>query len=186
MWINPDSIVVAQGGSLTIQQSTYTNVFTDIYVDGGSLAIDAGAKIRGNIYAYNIGTVEIRGGFRLDSPHDDGNNSVMTEAEARDGIHIYGSGMVDIALGITSPGALVLPAVGSYLEGILGSANKVHVHGVVDATTIRRPDGQGFSNSVLTEIKIAFLCSDADPVTGACRHFGILGGGWKSGAYSHE
>ncbi|MDR2587028.1 MAG: hypothetical protein LBC23_02040, partial [Coriobacteriales bacterium] len=65
MWINPDQIVVAKGGTLIIEGSSYTNVLSDIYVDGGTLIIKAGAKIKGSVYAYNGGTVDIRGEFSL-------------------------------------------------------------------------------------------------------------------------
>ncbi|MDR1185226.1 MAG: hypothetical protein LBK67_10605, partial [Coriobacteriales bacterium] len=53
MWISPDRIVVAQGGELILEPSETFNVLTDIYVDGGTLTIYRGARIKGNIYAYN-------------------------------------------------------------------------------------------------------------------------------------
>jgi uncharacterized membrane protein YgcG len=67
MWISPDKIVVAAGGTLTINKSETTNVLTDIHVDGGTLVIQAGAKIRGKIYTYNGGVVDAKGDYQLDS-----------------------------------------------------------------------------------------------------------------------
>jgi hypothetical protein len=59
MWITPDKIIVAAGGELVIAKSETTNVLTDIYVDGGTLNIQSGAKIKGNIYAYKGAKVNI-------------------------------------------------------------------------------------------------------------------------------
>jgi Tfp pilus assembly protein PilX len=185
MWISPDKIVVAAGGALTIQKSETTNIFTDIYVEGGTLNINENAKIKGNIYAYNGGKVNIQGSFQLLSPHDDGNANVMTEAEAKDGILIYGDQLVGRVDGITSPGTLILPAVGPELVTISGSSNKVHILGTVDGTTVKKPNLQAFTLDVLGLIKAKLLCNDRDPTTGACMHFGFLGGEWIGGVFMH-
>jgi type II secretory pathway pseudopilin PulG len=187
MWINPESVFVAQGGSLTIQASTYLNVLTNIYVDGGALTIEKGAKIKGNIYAYNGGTVRILGDFTLLSPHDNGNNNVLTEDEAKDGIYIYGSQLVGKVDGVTQPGTLILPETAPEFVTIIGSSNKVHILGAIDATTLNNPNRQPFSEQTIEKIKKAkVLCNDRDPITGACRHFGFLGGGWTTEGYARD
>jgi hypothetical protein len=185
MWVSPDQIVVAKGGSLLIESSSYTNVLTDIYVDGGTVTINTGAKIKGNIYAYNGGTVNVTGNFTLLSPHDDGNNNVLTEAEAKDGILIYGSQLVGRVTGVTQPGTLILPGTGPELVVIAGSSNKVHMLGEVDAATLNNPSRQPFSAQTVEAIKKKLLCNDSDLTTGSCRHFGFLGGDWTAGAFGH-
>jgi hypothetical protein len=93
MWISPDKIVVAEGGKLTIESSKTTNVITDIYVEGegSTLIINAGAKIKGNIYAYNGGTVDVRGGFELKA------TSSTEYAPQAGGVFIYGDDAVKAA-----------------------------------------------------------------------------------------
>jgi hypothetical protein len=59
MFIAPEKIVVNEGATLTIEPSTATNIFTDIYVDGGELVIYEGARMQGNIYCYNAGKVTV-------------------------------------------------------------------------------------------------------------------------------
>ncbi|MDR1183730.1 MAG: hypothetical protein LBK67_02920 [Coriobacteriales bacterium] len=186
MWINPNEIVVAAGGELTIQKSAFTNVLTDIYVEGGTLNIDEGAKIKGNIYAYNSGKVNVKGSFQLLSPHDDGNDNVMTEDEVKDGIFIYGDQLVDRMDGITLPGTLTLPATGPDLVTISGSSNKVHILGTVDGTTVRKPNLKEFDSEMLNLIKMKLLCNDSDSTTGACKHFGFLGGGWIGSVFTRS
>jgi type II secretory pathway pseudopilin PulG len=186
MWISPDYILVTKGGSLTIQASSYTNIFTDIYVDGGALNIETGARIKGNIYAYNEGTVNVKGSFTLLSPHDDGKNNVLSEAEAKDGIHIYGSQLVGKIEGVSQPGTLILPATSPTSVVISGSSNKVHMLGTVNKTTLNNPSRQPFAAATVEAIKKTLLCNDRDSTSGACRHFGFLGGGWTAGTYSRE
>jgi hypothetical protein len=185
LWVSPDKIVVAKGGTLHIQESYFTNIFTDIYVDGGTLIIDEGAKIKGNIYAYNGGKVNIQGSFKLLSPHDDGNDNVLTEAEAKDGILIYGDQLVGRVDGITAPGILILPAVGPNDIKITGSSNKVHILGTVDGTTVKNPNLQAFTDEVLGLIKEKLLCMGRNPTTGTCTHFGFLSGEWIGGVFMH-
>jgi hypothetical protein len=187
MWISPDKIVVAAGGALTIQKSETINVLTDIYVEGGTLNIDKEAKIKGNIYAYNGGKVNIKGDFKLFSPHDDGNDNVLTEAEAKDGILIYADQLVGKVDGITSPGILILPKVGPGNVQITGSSNKVHILGTVDGTTVKKPDLTEFDAANLKAIKEALklLCDGRDPTTGTCTHFGFLDGEWIGGVFMH-
>jgi hypothetical protein len=186
MWINPDSIVVAQGGSLTIQQSAYTNVLTNIYVNGGSLVIEAGARIKGNIYVYNGGTVEIQGDFRLDSTHDDGDDSTLTSDEAKNGILIYGSEMAGRASGISALGTLILPALNAGTIKITGSANRVHMLGTIDATTLCDSNHQAFPDTTLRTIRENLLDDGCNPVTGICEHYGPIRGDWAMGEYVHE
>ncbi|MDR1014012.1 MAG: hypothetical protein LBL86_03425, partial [Coriobacteriales bacterium] len=184
MWISPERIVVETGGSLTIQPSAHTNVLTDVYVDGGVLEIEAGAKLKGNIYAYNGGEVRIGGGFTLDSPHDDLDASVLTADEAKDGIHIYGKGLVDVADGILSPGVLVLPKAfdaGALVIG--GSANRVHLHGVHDGSLVHAPDGSSFGQAMRERVQSEVLCRGSDPKTGICTHYGLIGA-WQAGKYA--
>jgi hypothetical protein len=184
MWISPERILVVKGGSLTIQASAYTNIFTDIYLDGGSLIIETGARIKGNIYAYNGGTVSIRGNFTLLSPHDDGKNA-LSAAEEHDGILIYGSQLVGKVEGVDQPGKLILPATSPASVVISGSSNKVHMLGTIRETMLSNPSGQPFAATTVKEIKKQLLCNDHDSTSGACRHFGFLGGGWTAGVYDN-
>jgi hypothetical protein len=186
MWISPERIVVEKGASLTIQRSSHTNVLTDVYVNGGVLEIEAGAKVKGNIYAYNGGEVRVGGSFTLDSPHDDLNASVLTEDEAKDGVHIFGKGLVDAAAGISSAGVLVLPKAfntGALVIG--GSANRVHLHGVYEDPLVHAPDGSPFNETMRSRIKAEILCKGSDPRTGICTHHGVIGP-WQTGQYARD
>ncbi|MDR0885075.1 MAG: hypothetical protein LBN22_01710 [Clostridiales Family XIII bacterium] len=70
MYIQPKQMIVDSGGALTIKnnQNAHYNVETDIYVSGGSLTIEKDAAIKGNIYVYGGGTLDIKGNFRMESP----------------------------------------------------------------------------------------------------------------------
>jgi hypothetical protein len=201
MWISPDKIVVDAGGTLLIEASAATNILTDIYVDGGTLIINEGAKIKGNIYAYNGGKVNIRGSFKLFSPHDDGNDNVMTEDEAKDGILIYGDQLVGKVDGITSSGILLLPSVYPNFVEISGSSNKVHILGTVDGTIVKGLVQTKDSNGVITKetpwefdagglkaIKEAksLLCMGRDPATGSCTHYPFTSGEWGERVFGYD
>jgi hypothetical protein len=179
MWISPDSIVVAPHAVLTIKASETTNVLTDIYVDGGTLIIEPGAKIRGNIYCYNEGEVVVSSSFRLDSPHDDGQAGTLTPEEELDGIHIYGEDLVGIIPSITAPGKLVVSKANAEATVISGSSNKVHLLGPF--TELVKPTATSDAIA-LSNIK-GLLCNDHDPTDGHCQHFGTKPGGWLTGTY---
>ena len=209
----PEDITVVTGGKLTLQASENFNVTTTIYLDGGTLEIQPGAKVvgdiyvynggkllfpakssvsipdavvLGNIYAYNGGTVDIRGNVTLQSPHDDNNSNVMSLDEARDGIHIYGDQVVGSVLGVTSAGRLMLPTVGPGLMAISGSANRVHLLGEMNALVVNQSGSPITGASDIAAIRQKLLCNDFDAGTGACKHLGHLGGGWIAGEYSRE
>jgi type II secretory pathway pseudopilin PulG len=179
MWISPDRIVVAPQATLTIKASETTNVLTDIYVDGGTLIIEPGAKIKGNIYCYNEGEVVVSGSFRLDSPHDDGQAGTLTPEEELDGIHIYGEDLVGVVPSITAPGKLVVSKANAEATVISGSSNKVHLLGPF--TELVKPTATS-DVIALNNIK-GLLCDDHDPTDGHCQHFSTKPGGWLTGAY---
>jgi hypothetical protein len=189
MWISPDEIVVAQGGALTIDASTHTNVLTNIFVDGGTLTINAGAKIQGNIYAYNNATVDIKGTFTLDSP------KAHASDREHDGLIIYGpqtvgaifektdkNGTVLSTITISAPGKLTVPNV---LPSISGTAGRAHLAG---GTWIELVTG---THTPLSGAAL-FLCEGHDSKVGICRHFdGTPGSGahsstWIIGPYGNN
>ncbi|MDR2105922.1 MAG: hypothetical protein LBP24_00760 [Coriobacteriales bacterium] len=175
MWISPDRIVVAPQAQLTIKASATTNVLTDIYVDGGILIIEPGAKIKGNIYCYNGGEVIASGSFRLDSPHEDEWDNELTPVEELDGIHIYGQDLAGVVPGITDSGRLtVVSAAFAEATVISGSSNKVHLFG---------PFGELVEPTVALSNIEHLLCNDHDSTDGHCQHFDSKSGGWLTGAY---
>jgi hypothetical protein len=195
MWVAPDKIVVAAGGALIIEQSAYTNVLTDIYVDGGALTINRGARIKGNIYAYNGATVDVKpdsagvGNFWLASPKK------TVEEQKRDGLFIYGKDTIGTKIGdvtihsaarITVPENLVA-INGTTLDGVLSdgsSPSKIHLVGgdwtdLVGGTDLEPSDA------------VFFLCDGYDKETGRCLHTpghdnGSIGGDWAAGAYGSD
>jgi hypothetical protein len=68
MDIAPDRIIVDTGGTLTIMgnRNYRTNVNTDIYVKG-TLNLQDGAKIYGNIYVYGGGHLNVQGSYVISS-----------------------------------------------------------------------------------------------------------------------
>jgi hypothetical protein len=198
MWISPDKIVVATAGALTIESSAFTNVLTDIYVDGGTLTIGAGARIKGNIYVYNGGTVKVEGSFRLDAPDalaaghqhgkggtaagGGGNENTLTPAHKPGGLLIYGADTLgatfadkdgNIVAEITDVGLLEAPAAFAYLDG---NSGKLHLVGGdwADLVTGTRP----FSTAG------TILCDGHDPITGRCPHYDASTGHWIATSYS--
>jgi type II secretory pathway pseudopilin PulG len=180
MWINPDKIVVAAGGSLIIEASATVNVLTDIYVDGGKLTINKGARIKGNIYAYNGADVNLTGNFWLSSP-----KSTVAEQE-RDGLFIYGEDTVGIRVGrvtIHSAAHVTVPQALVAINGSLStgsSPSRVHLVGgdwadLVSGTTLKPGSAKWF------------LCEGYDKETGQCPHIAEYdSGGWKVGIYMRE
>jgi hypothetical protein len=172
MWISPDKIVVAAGGTLLIETSVATNIITDIYVDGGTLIINAGAKIKGNIYAYNGGTVKVNGSFRLDAP------GTLEPGQEPGGILIYGEDTLGTVFGngedavtITTTGRLDVPAV---LTAIDGNSGRIHLVGGDWADLV--------TGTKLFSAAKAILCDGYDPSTGRCPHYdGIPSSGSGSG-----
>jgi hypothetical protein len=181
MWISPDRIIVATGGALIIRESKTTNVITDIYVDGGTLTIKAGAKIKGNIYAYNGGTVKLEGAFQLDFPDEFG--------RAHDGLLIYGNDTVGAKIRtgagendfveITEAGQLETPAV---LAAITGTSSRVHLVGGDWATLVPKTPVDALKGAYAEN----FLCEGYNKQTGRCPHYdGRPAGseGWVVGIY---
>jgi hypothetical protein len=178
MHVAPEDITVAPGGTLTIEASENININTDIYVDGGTLVIKPNAKIKGNIYCYNNGTVRVLGDFSLYSPNDDGFPS-LTAAEAHDGIHIYGKDLVTEDSAITAAGKLRLPsAAAAATIKISGSANKVHLLGSL-TELVKAEDGSTLSYSSIKHL----LCDDHGSGNGTCQHYGIKPSEWLTGKY---
>ncbi|MDR2673144.1 MAG: hypothetical protein LBC35_07715 [Coriobacteriales bacterium] len=126
MHIRPKEIVVKTGGSLTIESSDFTNIETNIYVDGGSLIIKPGAKIKGNIFVFNSGQLRIEGSFTLDSLSTD------PQKQALDGIYLFGKDTVGQNT-ITSAGKL---AVTTANTSIAGTANRIHLIGCGSADAL--------------------------------------------------
>jgi hypothetical protein len=168
MRISPDKIVVAKGGKLTLQKTQTLNVYTDIYVDGGTLIFEATAKVQGNIYVYNGGSVQLpNGGFQLRS-------SAPTTEKQYDGLFIYGKDVVGTTINgveITAPGQLKLVSPGTSTKNN-GDAGGVHLVGgtwteLVTGTTLAVSDA-AVGN---------FLCPDHDPATGRCLYTHVSGSG---------
>jgi hypothetical protein len=186
MWISPDKIVVADGGKLTIESSDFTNILTDIYVEGGTLTINAGAKITGNISAYNDGTVKVGGAFRLDSP------STLEPERAHDGLLIYGADTIGAKIKtgegandfveITKAAKLETPAT---LTAITGTSSRVHLVGGDWATLVPKTPVTALSGTYAKD----FLCDgyDTNPGRiGRCPHYAgnnSGSGGWIVGTY---
>jgi len=90
--IKPDSITVAEGGTLVIRgqanvdgtavtaASAYANVDTTIYVEG-TLNLETGARLAGTVYCYGAGIVNV-------------NADVQWDGEDTDGIVLYGGGKI--------------------------------------------------------------------------------------------
>jgi hypothetical protein len=172
MWISPDKIVVDVGGTLLIEESATTNIITDIYVEGGTLIINEGAKIKGNIYAYNGGTVKVNGSFRLDAP------GTLEPGQEPGGILIYGEdtfgttfGDGESAVTITATGKLDVPATFTAIDG---NSGRIHLVG-------------GKWTDLVTGTKLfsaaeAILCDGYDTSTGRCSHYdGVPSGSSGSG-----
>jgi hypothetical protein len=203
MWISPDKIVVGGGGALTIESSAFTNVLADIYVDGGTLTISAGAKIKGDIYVYNGGTVKAEGSFQLDAPDalatghqpgeggaitgEGGNEDTLAAEHKPGGLLIYGAGTIgatfkdkdgNIVAEITDVGLLEAPAA---FAAITGNSGKVHLIGGDWADLVKGT--KPFSTAG------AILCDDYDPTTGRCPHYNGIpsdhsASHWITGIYS--
>jgi hypothetical protein len=169
MWVEPDKIVVAPGGALTIESSAFTNVLTDIYVDGGALTIKKGARIAGNIYAYNNATVNVLGDFTLDSLHS------TADEQAHDGLLIYGEKTVEIKIGTVTISSAAQIKVPSILPSISGTSGKVHLVGG-DWTSLVSGTSASVANAG------SFLCPGYDTRTGRCLHIGGSGD-WALGVY---
>jgi hypothetical protein len=185
MWIAPDKIIVAKGGALTLKTSQSINVFTDIYVDGGTLTIESAAKMKGNIYAYNGGTVDMQNTFQLHSSSSD------IAVQEHDGMFIYGEDTVGTVIGgveITSPGKLIVKSTLPQINGNSGRGGKAHLIGGDWADLVT-----GTSVSLTSAEAKAFLCKGYDEATGRCPHFtgtsgstgtGSSGGGSSGGGSS--
>jgi type II secretory pathway pseudopilin PulG len=148
MDIAPDQILVDEGGTLTIManQNNRTNVNTDIYVKG-TLNIEAGAKIKGNIYVYGgKGLVNVKGDFTLNRPDDSPDG-------APSGIFIYGDDTEDKTGTLTGAGWISF--TGDSMN-IAGNGGNIHLLNSADKGTL---NGN-------------ILCDDRDSATGMCRHFG--------------
>ncbi|MDR1713010.1 MAG: hypothetical protein LBR39_02490 [Coriobacteriales bacterium] len=189
--VAPAWITVAKGAKLVIKASENYNVQTDIYVDGGVLEIQAGAKIKGNIYCYNGGQVVLGGDFALDAP--DGQAAELC------GIFIYGEPQTGDSH--TAAGLLVL----SGYPSISGTANGVHLMDAMnDWTEIDSRSNKikhqglvqinGFTNNGDIRAAASFLCDDhgedtassAASLLGACKHFGSSLGAWQIGAFDAD
>jgi type II secretory pathway pseudopilin PulG len=175
MWISPDKIVVASEGALNILPSTHTNVLTDIYVDGGTLTISAGARIKGNIYVYNGGTVKVEGSFRLDAP------DALAAGHQPGGLLIYGADTLgatfkdkdgNIVAKITDVGLIEAPAAFTYLDG---NSDKLHLIGGDWADLVK--------GTRLFSTAGTILCDDYDPTTGRCPHYDSSTATWIAGPY---
>ncbi|MDR0886895.1 MAG: hypothetical protein LBN22_11215, partial [Clostridiales Family XIII bacterium] len=191
MNIMPKEIVVAAGGTLTIKRNINdrANIETDIYVDGGILNIETAAHIKGNIYVYNGGKVNLKDMMELDKL---GNTD--SPASGGGGIYVYGSDAVN-GFGFKAGGKINFKdAVGAKLWGTSG---RIHLLGdfkelltVGDAASV--PD-------TLPHGKYAddYLCNCHDAETGECKHFKMSppgsggagtteGGTWTMGEYASK
>jgi hypothetical protein len=190
MLVAPDYILVDKGATLKIDGSDNFNIQTNIYVNGGTLVIQAGAKIKGTIYCFNNGVVELQGNFDLNAPAPpDGVPESLYKKTT--GIYILGD---DTVLdGVTSGGFLRLPnPVAAKGIKIRGSSNRVHLLGIIKdkegqggrieqkGRVITVSGGKITSASQLTGI----LCDNHDTTNGICRHFTqFTQGGWKLELY---
>jgi uncharacterized membrane protein YgcG len=175
MWISPDKIVVAEGGTLTLAATSYPNVFTDIFVDGGTLVIESGAKMKGNIHVYNDGTVDIKGPFWLSTLGPTGPD------DPPQGLFIYGEGAIDDEI-ITASGHLLIPSgiEPPRIDNREGSYNSI-VYGTVHLVGGGWLDLANAPNMQVENIAF-FLCSNHDPETGMCMHSYEDTGGDGSGS----
>jgi Tfp pilus assembly protein PilV len=182
MWIAPDKIVVDKGGTLVINASSFYNVITDIYVAGGTLIVQPYAMIKGNIYVYNEGVLDMRGVFQLETV------GANPSEQLRKGIFIYGPDTVG-APGVKAAGHLTLLStlqMPYYINGDNGGpAGPVHLIGGTWANSVTS------SNSTLpTPYNVsALLCDGYDTTTGRCPHYNepppvpdISSGGGSSGS----
>lgn len=196
MYIKPNKIEVAAGGTLTIlgNQNDHDNVETDIYINGGTLNINEGAKIKGNIYVYNGGRVNVNGSFRLNSKQA-APMAGQPDPRKEDGIIVYGEDAIG-KNGITAAGSVCVTATvsGSLFKGsvISGSANKIHLVGK-SKDLFYSKDPRAGKGTYLTEHidqifsnPADFMCDDCDQFSGECHHFGVKDNGWKSGVYADQ
>jgi uncharacterized RmlC-like cupin family protein len=196
MYIKPEKIEVSAGGTLTIlgNQNDHDNVETDIYVNGGTLNISEGAKIKGNIYVYNGGLVNVNGSFRLDSKHEVP-LAGQPDLRREDGIVVYGSDAIG-KNGITAAGSVCVTGTGSgpLLKGsvISGSANKIHLLGKSEDLFYSKDPRAGKGTYLTASIDQVFsnpadfMCDDYNQNNGECYHFGTKDNGWKSGVYADQ
>ncbi|MDR3316300.1 MAG: hypothetical protein LBS98_07505 [Coriobacteriales bacterium] len=187
LYVAPESITVAAGATLVIDPSENVNVDTVIYVEGGTLVIKAGAKIRGNIYCYNDGIVDIRGDFQLDAPAVPAGATPeeATAFDAESGIHILGAPAAgDLH---TTGGRLIIPITAPVISG---TSNRIHLWGnFVDLVTVGSARGLPFD----LEVDSSYLCSQDTGANsglrgpdgqGRCIHSGTSSfGGWMIGVY---
>jgi hypothetical protein len=181
--------VVAANGKLTINKSETINVLTDIYVAGGTLIIDAGAKIKGNIYVYNGGVLEVKGDFLLESPSGE-------DKPEHGGIFIYGEDTVSGSgigggggiSGVTAAGTIKTPSLLFLFQNGKGGSlatGKIHLVGGNWAQLVKGPSSLAGLGSDYSEW---FLCDNYDTSTGRCKHYGSgnAGGtltGWTIGSF---
>jgi hypothetical protein len=177
--VKPTQIVV-DGGKLVIEASEDVNIQTDIYVSGGTLDIQAGAKIKGNIYVYNGGRVNVNGSFQLDSAHTN------PDEQKKDGIFVYGESAIG-QNGITSKGSVCVDYIPNLK--IDGSANKIHLLGesrdLFYCKVSSTPETLSDIGGVFPHPS-DFLCFDTDhdvASSGACKHFGAVEGEWITDRY---
>jgi hypothetical protein len=136
--------------------------------------------VRGNIYVYNGGTVNVKGNIRIDSLHSaselNGNGTPLRE---EDGIIVYGADGVKYAqahpgkfpgvMNITSPGSINIKKTNLVISG---TANKIHLFGTGNGagTGLSAPlvgDGAGSINAALSD---GWLCDTRNHSTGECLH----------------
>jgi hypothetical protein len=201
MLVAPDSVTVAAGATMIIEASENVNVDTDIYVNGGTLVIMQGAKIRGTVWCVNGGVVDIRGAFQMDGRGDAG-----TDDAARGGIVIFSNDVAaranailgrseDDPSGIVTGGTLLLPAcfhpknaseqsklANFQITGSAGGLNRSPEHGSVhllgSITDIVRIAESGTTvapvQSDYANIKSRILCQPPTGKTsadGRCEHY---------------
>jgi hypothetical protein len=170
------------------------NVDTTIYVDGGTLTINAGAKIKGNIYCYNGGTVDVKGDFMLYAPDapkgTDTAGGIAFRTEC--GIFILGTPEKGDTSYATS-GKLIIPLT---MPTIYGTSNRIHLEGNFnELVTVGSATGSlGYvprAGSFLCGKVATVLPADALPgydAKGRCLHVhnfntGGQAGGWTVGSY---
>ncbi|MDR3308176.1 MAG: hypothetical protein LBS58_04690, partial [Coriobacteriales bacterium] len=173
-------------GTLNIlgNQNDHFNVETDIYVkNGGTLTIQAGAMIKGNIYCYGGGTVKVLGNFTLQ-----GHTITTGEGTFPGGIFIYGEKSVALDAPDMLLGAGNFEATANIT---ISGSDGVDDFKVTGSGTTRGPAVHFFSATLFKDAKYAlYACSDHDPVTNQCRHSGnsistaTAGGSWTFGDYS--
>jgi hypothetical protein len=180
MYVKPDKIVV-DGGTLVIlgNKNNHINVETDVYVkNGGTLRIEPGAKIMGNIYCYGGGTVDVRGSFTLI-----GRQTTVAGCAFEGGIFVYGETTADPSTGALLGAGALRVAANTKITGSIDG-------GMTPLAPGTQAGGSGRAVHFLSTTLFAgaayepYACFDHTPQN-ACKNVSVGGsGGWYLGVYS--